>query len=113
MMSIPIKPLLTALVLSALSLTSFTQADPKEEKVNLIATIANQPAFKPVTWEVYRIERDGKDRLLKTQQSRHAFTMDIKPGIYAAVATYDNQKKKRYEFTVKANTPRDLFVPID
>lgn len=111
MMSIPIRFLLLTLVLSTLSLTSFTQAD--QEKVNLIATVANQPAFKPVTWEVYRIDRDGKDKLLKTEKNRHSFSMDIKPGIYAAVAIYDNQKKKRYEFTVKANTPRDLFVPID
>lgn len=113
MMSSLIKPLLAALVISALPVASLTQADLKEEKVNLIATIANQPAFKPVTWEVYRIDRDGNDKLLKKEQSRHAFTMDIKPGVYAAVATYDNQKKRRYEFTVKANTPRDLFVPID
>lgn len=107
------KSLLAVLIISAVPLTSFTQAAPKEEKVNLIATIGNQPAFKPVTWEVYRIDRDGTDKLLKKEPGRHAFTMGIRPGVYAAVATYDNQKKRRYEFTVKANTPRDLFVPID
>ncbi|WP_020561319.1 hypothetical protein [Thiofilum flexile] len=112
-MSTLFKPLVMALMISAVSLVSFTQANPVEEKVNLIATIANQPAFKPVTWEVYRIDRDGKDKLLKKEQNRHAFTLGMQPGVYAAVATYDNQKKRRYEFTVKANTPRDLFVPID
>lgn len=107
--------LIIATFISAFSLmaSSATQAAPKEETVNLIATIANQPAFKPVTWEVYRIDRNGADTLLKKEQNRHAFSMGVQPGVYAAVATYDNQKKRRYEFTVKPNTPRDLFVPID
>ncbi|MEN9432880.1 MAG: hypothetical protein RLZZ422_469 [Pseudomonadota bacterium] len=106
--------LLTTTLISvfSLALIPFSEAAPKEETVNLIATIANQPAFKPVTWEVYRIDNSG-DTLLKKEKNRHAFSMGVQPGVYAAVATYDNQKKRRYEFTVRANTPRDLFVPID
>lgn len=92
---------------------SSTPYAANSEIVNLIATTNNTPIFKPVSWQVYRIDQQGKKTLVSDDKRKHIVSLNMIPGRYSAIATVNNKKSGEYKFTVKANTPRDLFIPIN
>lgn len=99
--------LLVGIVLSS------TPYAANSEIVNLIATANDQPVFKPVSWKVYRIDQQGNKKLVSKDKKNHIISLNMIPGRYAAVATLGSKQSDVYKFTVKANTPRDLFIPIN
>lgn len=78
--------------------------------VRLIATQDNQPMFKPVVWDIYRLE--GKKRRLTGQYRSHSKSIRIPPGYYEAVAYHDNTKSQR-QFLVRQNSKNEVVLALE
>ncbi|PID49582.1 MAG: hypothetical protein CR991_06045 [Proteobacteria bacterium] len=88
-------------------------AESRSAEVRLIATINNNPAFKPVQWKVYRVDGRGSTR----HSNRHTFTLhDLEPGRYTAVAWLEDAsppRKRKRDFFVMADTTNSVHIPLD
>lgn len=104
------KLLATTALLMGFSSACAAWADNNSSEVRLVATIDNSPAFKPVTWEIYRVD----DRSVRYEKSRrHSFTLkSITPGRYRAIVRRDGAIHKR-DFYVMADTTSRVHVPVD
>lgn len=78
-------------------------------KVNLVATLGNAPAMRPMHWKLYRL--DGGRREVAAP-SRHSATLDVAPGHYEAVANLDGRERRR-EFTVLDGTSNSIVLAMD
>ena len=104
------KLMATTALLMGFSSACAAWADNNSSEVRLIATIDNSPAFKPVTWEIYRVD----DRSIRYEKSRrHSFTLkSITPGRYRAIVRRNGAIHKR-DFYVMADTTSRVHVPVD
>ncbi|WP_157832830.1 hypothetical protein [Thiolinea disciformis] len=86
----------------------------KVAEVRLVATINNSPAFQPVSWEVYRVDRAGVPTGLPHTSTRHSFTIGaLPPGRYTAVAKIKGQAARKRDFFVMADTTNRINIPLD
>lgn len=106
-----IKLLATTALLMGFSSASAAWADNNSSEVRLVATIGDSPAFKPVTWEIYRVDNPEGKRYKK--QRRHSFTLkSITPGRYRAIVRRAGSVHKR-DFYVMADTTSRVHIPVD
>lgn len=104
------KLMATTALLMGFSSACAAWADSTSSEVRLVATIDNSPAFKPVTWEIYRVD-DPTKRYEKLR--RHSFTLkSITPGRYRAIVRRDGAVHRR-DFYVMADTTSRVNVPVD
>lgn len=86
-----------------------TDVDVSTGRVNLIATLHNGPALRPMHWQIYRL--DG-GRQPVADYRRHTGTLDVNPGHYEAVASLDGRERRR-EFTVMADASSSVVLAMD
>ncbi len=79
-------------------------------EVKLIAITDNHPLFKPVEWEVYRLDSGGRHHI--GSYSQHSLGIMIPPGNYEAVATYAKVTRTR-AFWVQQNTTNQVILAMD
>lgn len=90
--------------------TTTAKIDVPIGRLNLVATQANMPLFKPMQWEVYRLEKD-KRRYYSTYHM-HSQTVVIPPGEYEVVASHEGRTQKR-QFHVRENTNNRVVLALD
>lgn len=78
-------------------------------RVNLVATLGNSPAMRPMSWKLYRL--DGGRREVASPR-RHSATLVVPPGHYEAIANL-NGKERRREFTVMQGTDNSIVLAMD
>jgi hypothetical protein len=78
-------------------------------KVNLVATLGNGPAMRPMSWKIYRL--DDKRQEVSASRS-HSATLNVIPGRYEAVARLDGRERHR-EFTVMDGTSSSVVMSMD
>ncbi len=78
-------------------------------RVNLVATLGNSPAMRPMSWRLYRL--DGGRREVASPR-RHSATLVVPPGHYEAIANL-NGKERRREFTVMQGTDNSIVLAMD
>ena len=91
--------------------THFTVMNVPTGKVNLVATLGNAPALRPMQWKLYRVEGNGS-RHEVAAPARHSATLDVPPGHYEAVANLDGRERRR-EFTVLDGTSNSVVLAMD
>lgn len=79
-------------------------------KVNLVATLANAPALKPIYWRVYRVDGGRRQQIAAPKQ--HSATLVVPPGHYEAVARLDGRERRR-SFTVLDGTRNSIVLAMD
>ncbi len=80
-------------------------------KVNLVATLGNAPAMRPMQWRLYRLEGNGGRQEIAAPV-RHSATLEVAPGHYEAVANLDGRVRSR-EFTVLNGTSNNVILAMD
>lgn len=89
--------------------TAFADLSVPTGRVNLVATLGNSPAMRPMSWRVYRL--DGGRREVASPR-RHSATLVVPPGHYEAIANL-NGKERRREFTVMQGTNNSIVLAMD
>lgn len=79
-------------------------------RINLMAVQDNNPLFKTVNWQVFRLEQ-GK-RQLVGRYHRHARTITVPPGQYEVVATHADKTRKQ-RFWVQTDTNNKVVLAMD
>ncbi|TXH68905.1 MAG: hypothetical protein E6Q83_11345 [Thiothrix sp.] len=79
-------------------------------EVNLIAVQNNQPLFKPVEWEVFRLDKGERHYLGSYYQ--HSQGITVPAGYYEVVATHASTVRSR-QFWVKENTSNRVILAMD
>jgi len=87
-----------------------TQLDIPVARLNLMAVQDNNPLFKTVNWQVFRLEQ-GK-RQLVGRYYRHARTITVPPGQYEVVATHADKTRKQ-RFWVQTDTENKVVLAMD
>lgn len=97
-----------ALLLAAFAAPASAAGNAEKFRVNLIATIDDDPAMENVEWVVYR---NGSEAV-KTAR-KHSTHVNIPPGKYKVVArlTSDKSIVRTRNFHVRNNT--QVVVPMD
>lgn len=90
--------------------STMTKVDVPIGRLHLIATQADMPLFKPMEWQIYRMENE-KRRYFSTYRM-HSQTLVIPPGQYEVVASHDGRTQKR-QFQVRENTDNRVIVALD
>jgi hypothetical protein len=86
-----------------------TSVDVPTGKVNLVATLGNAPAMRPMSWKIYRLD----DKRQEVSVSRcHSATLSVIPGRYEAVANLDGRERHR-EFTVMDGMSSSVVLSMD
>lgn len=78
-------------------------------KVNLVATLGNSPAMKPMRWTLYRLD-GGRQEVASPK--RHSAMLVVAPGHYEAVASLDGRERRR-EFTVLNGSSNNIVLAMD
>ncbi len=78
-------------------------------KVNLVATLGNMPAMRPMRWTLYRL--DGNRQQVAASR-RHSASLVVSSGHYEAVANLDGLERRR-EFTVLTGTRNNIVLAMD
>ena len=97
------------LISAATPISSSAAAEEENFRVNLIATIDDDPAMESVEWVVYR---NGSEEY-KTAK-KHSTHVNIPPGMYKVVARLTSDDKtiiRTRNFHVRNNT--QVVVPMD
>ncbi|MGB1008136.1 MAG: hypothetical protein ACPGVP_00340 [Thiolinea sp.] len=79
-------------------------------KVRLIATKDDRPLFSPMSWQVYRLEKNRRQQV--GQYHLHAQSISMPPGHYEAVARFRGTVRKR-QFWVQRNTNNKIILGMD
>lgn len=79
-------------------------------RVNLVATLGNTPALRPMEWKVFRLENGHRREIAAPR--RHMATLVVPPGQYEAVASLDGKERHR-EFTVMQGTDNSVVLAMD
>lgn len=79
-------------------------------KVRLIATKDDRPLFSPMSWQVYRLEKNQRQQV--GQYHLHAQSISMPPGHYEAVARFRGTVRKR-QFWVQRNTNNKIILGMD
>ena len=79
-------------------------------QVNLIAVENNQPFFKPVDWDVFRLEQGERQHIGSYHQ--HSQGITVPTGYYEVVATHAEIVRSR-QFWVKENTTNKIVLAMD
>ncbi|MBU0656079.1 MAG: hypothetical protein KJ914_13245 [Gammaproteobacteria bacterium] len=78
-------------------------------RVNLVATLGNSPAMRPMSWKLFRL--DGGRREVASPR-RHAASLVVPPGQYEAIARLDGKERRR-EFTVMQGSNNSVVLAMD
>ena len=79
-------------------------------QVSLIAIENNQPLFKPVEWEVFRLEKGERHHVGTYYQ--HSQGITVSAGYYEVVAKHNTIVRSR-QFWVKENTNNKVILAMD
>ncbi|HPY41504.1 MAG TPA: hypothetical protein PLM98_13360 [Thiolinea sp.] len=79
-------------------------------QVDLIAVENNQPFFKPVEWDVFRLEKGTRQHV--GTYYLHSQGITVPTGYYEVVATHDSTVRSR-QFWVKENTINKVILAMD
>lgn len=79
-------------------------------QVSLIAVEENRPLFKPVEWNVFRLEKGLRHHV--GSYHFHSQGITIPPGYYEVVATHEATVRSR-QFWVKENTTNKVVLAMD
>lgn len=90
--------------------TQVTAMNVPTGKVNLVATLGNAPAMRPMQWKLYRLDGSGRHEI--AAPARHSVTLAVPPGHYEAVANLDGRERRR-EFTVLDGTSNSVVLAMD
>lgn len=88
-----------------------TRMDIPTGRVNLLATIDNTPAMRPMSWKVFRLD-GGTGRREVASPERHSASLLVPPGHYEAVAILNGKQRSR-EFTVSSGTFNSIVLAMD
>ena len=86
-----------------------TNLDIPLGQVRLIATKDDQPLFKTVIWDVYRVT--GEKRKLIGKYNLHSRSISMPPGRYEAIASYKDIKGKR-QFQIQEGRTNDVILAL-
>lgn len=78
-------------------------------QVNLVATLGNSPAMRPMRWTLYRLD-GGRQEIASPR--RHSAILVVSPGHYEAVANLDGRERRR-EFTVLNGSSNNIVLAMD
>lgn len=78
-------------------------------RVNLVATLNNAPALRPMEWKVFRLDEGRKEI---AAPGRHSATLVIPAGHYEAVATLNGRQRSR-QFTVSNGADSNVILAMD
>lgn len=78
-------------------------------RINLMATVGDSPAMRPMGWKVFRL--DGGRREIASPM-RYSASLLVPPGRYEAVAELDGKQRSR-EFTVTKGTHNSIVIAMD
>lgn len=76
--------------------------------VNLVATLKDGPAMRPVDWKIYRTDNNS---IIESTRS-HSLNLPLSPGTYKAVATLNNVSRNR-TFTVNNSGQVNIVIAMD
>ena len=74
--------------------------------VTLVATIANQPALSPATWNIFRADHSNE---WITTLTRHSGTIELPAGSYKAVV---NLSERRKETRFRVESEQSILVKV-
>lgn len=103
--------LLAAALCTALlpvALVNAKESEVTETGAYLRATLRNNPAMSPVSWQVFRLDNKS---LVKTS-SAHSLMLPLEPGEYKAVVSLNNVTRD-CKFTVLDKSKTDVVIPLD
>lgn len=78
-------------------------------RINLVATLGNVPAMRPMQWRLFRL--DGGRREVASP-TRHSATLVVAPGHYEAIASLNGRERRR-EFTVRQGSDNSVVLAMD
>ena len=90
---------------------AITRMDIPTGRVNLLATLDNTPAMRPMSWKVFRLD-GGTGRREVASPERHSASLVVPPGHYEAVAILNGKQRSR-EFTVSSGTFNSIVLAMD
>lgn len=76
--------------------------------VNLVATLRDGPAMRPVDWKIYRVDNNS----VVTTTRSHSLNLPLKPGTYKAVASLNDVTRNR-TFTVNSSGQVNVVIAMD
>lgn len=78
-------------------------------RVNLVATLGNAPALRPMEWKIFRLD-EGRREI--AAPSRHSATLLMPAGHYEAVAILNGKQRSR-QFTVSNGADSSVVLAMD
>ncbi len=78
-------------------------------RVNLVATLDNAPALRPMAWKVFRLD-EGRREI--AAPDRHSATLLVPAGHYEAVAILNGKQRSRL-FTVTDGADSNVVLAMD
>ncbi|QTR50810.1 hypothetical protein [Candidatus Thiothrix anitrata] len=91
--------------------SALTRMDIPTGRVNLLATLGNTPAMRPMSWKVFRLDGQSGRREVASPE-RHSASLVVPPGHYEAVATLNGKQRSR-AFTVSKGTLNSIVLAMD
>ena len=93
----------------ALACFSLVNTSVAASTVTLVATIANQPALSPATWNIFRADRSNE---WITTLTRHSGTINLPAGQYKAIVEL-NDLRREARFRVESEQSILVKVAMD
>ncbi len=100
--------LAACIVTSAFMLPAQAAESSGGGSVNLVATLKDGPAMRPVDWKIYRVDNNS---VVKSTRS-HSLNLPLRPGTYKAVARLNDVTRNR-TFTVNNNGQVNVVIAMD
>lgn len=88
-----------------------THMDVPTGRINLLATLDNTLAMRPMSWKVFRLDGVTGRREVASPE-RHSVSLLVPPGHYEAVAILNGKQRSR-EFTVRSGTFNNIVIAMD
>jgi hypothetical protein len=78
-------------------------------RINLVATLGNAPALRPMEWKVFRLD-EGRREI--AAPARHSATLLVPAGHYEAIAILNGTQRSR-QFTVTDGADSNVVLAMD
>ncbi|WML90485.1 hypothetical protein RCF98_16135 [Thiothrix lacustris] len=103
---------MSLMLASLVGVQSNAMADVTLSKVLLVATVNSGPAMLPLTWKIYRLDKDKST--LATSLSRHSANIQLEPGVYRADVTFnDGSVSRSRTFDLRTVSSSNVIVAMD
>lgn len=100
--------MVSALVAGFLASTAMAVENEGDSSVNLVATLRNGPAMRPVDWKIYRVDNNS----VVTSTRSHSLSLPLRPGTYKAVAKLNDVTRNR-TFTINSSGQVNVVIAMD